>query len=134
LEEGVTVSSPFQNEAGDVSFHWVSPRVWRCGITPWIEHDENWISEVIVIAGCGRLPVRLLSTHQHNQRERNKMKKNTNSARQDKPVHPDVKQDQEIIALCAYYIWEQEGRPEGKHEAHWRQAEAQMRDKYAARV
>ena len=61
------------------------------------------------------------------------MKNNKNTARQDKSGHSDVKQDQEIIAICAYYIWEQEGRPEGNHETHWHQAEAQMREKYAAK-
>jgi hypothetical protein len=61
------------------------------------------------------------------------MKKNKTTARQDKPAHADIKRDQEIIALCAYYIWEKEGRPEGRREAHWLQAESQMREKYAAR-
>ena len=32
----------------------------------------------------------------------------------------------EEIALCAYGIWEKEGRPAGRDAAHWRQAEAQL--------
>ena len=28
------------------------------------------------------------------------------------------------VALRAYYIWEDEGRPHGRHEAHWFAAEA----------
>jgi len=31
------------------------------------------------------------------------------------------------IARCAYAIWEQEGRPEGRQVAHWLEAEAQIR-------
>jgi hypothetical protein len=30
------------------------------------------------------------------------------------------------IALCAYFIWEHEGRPPGREAAHWLQAEAQL--------
>jgi hypothetical protein len=33
---------------------------------------------------------------------------------------------QEDIAICAFLIWEQEGRPEGRDKAHWEQAEAQL--------
>lgn len=36
----------------------------------------------------------------------------------------------EEIALCAYWIWEKEGRPAGRDAAHWRQAEAQLRADY----
>ena len=31
------------------------------------------------------------------------------------------------IALRAWQLWEQEGRPEGRDVAHWLQAEAQLR-------
>jgi hypothetical protein len=55
------------------------------------------------------------------------MKKNKKNASQTESHRPSPEQDQEIITLCAYHIWEQEGRPDGKHEAHWHQAEAQMR-------
>jgi len=30
------------------------------------------------------------------------------------------------IALCAYHIWEREGRPYGREEAHWKMAEAEI--------
>ncbi len=33
----------------------------------------------------------------------------------------------EKIAQCAYYIWEQEGQPEGRSLEHWRRAEVQIR-------
>jgi DUF2934 family protein len=33
----------------------------------------------------------------------------------------------EQIALCAYYIWKAEGRPEGRAVGHWLQAELQLR-------
>ncbi len=32
----------------------------------------------------------------------------------------------EHIALLAYLIWEQEGRPEGRSDIHWFQAEYQL--------
>jgi len=32
----------------------------------------------------------------------------------------------ENIALCAYLIWEQEGRPEGQDNIHWSNAENQL--------
>ena len=30
-------------------------------------------------------------------------------------------------AVRAYLIWEEEGRPHGRHEAHWLQAEKQLK-------
>lgn len=30
------------------------------------------------------------------------------------------------IHIRAYYIWEAEGRPHGRHEAHWHQAEKEI--------
>ena len=30
------------------------------------------------------------------------------------------------IAACAYFIWEKEGRPPRRENAHWLQAEAQL--------
>lgn len=39
---------------------------------------------------------------------------------------PDSKPTAEAIAVCAYLIWEQEGRPEGHTMQHWLQAEAQL--------
>ena len=32
--------------------------------------------------------------------------------------------DHDSIALRAYYLWEAEGCPDGRHEAHWFTAEA----------
>jgi hypothetical protein len=39
------------------------------------------------------------------------------------PIQPTSGQ----IAICAYLIWEEEGRPHGWHEAHWLQAERQLK-------
>lgn len=33
----------------------------------------------------------------------------------------------EEIATCAYFIWEQEGRPQGRDKTHWLQAEELLR-------
>ena len=38
------------------------------------------------------------------------------------PLHPP----EETISICAYLIWEQEGRPEGRDKSHWVQAEEQL--------
>jgi Protein of unknown function (DUF2934) len=35
------------------------------------------------------------------------------------PTHKDIE-------VCAYWIWEQEGRPEGRALDHWLQAELQL--------
>ena len=32
----------------------------------------------------------------------------------------------EEIALCAYLIWDREGRPSGREKEHWFQAETQL--------
>ncbi len=32
----------------------------------------------------------------------------------------------ELIQRRAYAIWEQEGRPDGKHDEHWRRAAEEM--------
>ena len=32
----------------------------------------------------------------------------------------------EEIALCAFLIWEREGRPSGREREHWLQAETQL--------
>ena len=39
------------------------------------------------------------------------------------------------IARTAYFIWEQEGRPHGRDQAHWFQAETQLTQpgRYAAK-
>ena len=38
---------------------------------------------------------------------------------------------EEDIAICAYLVWEQEGRPEGQDKVHWEQAEEQLTASYA---
>lgn len=35
-------------------------------------------------------------------------------------------QDARLIQQRAYQIWEQQGRPEGRHLEHWRQAEQEL--------
>ncbi len=40
-----------------------------------------------------------------------------------KPIPDDIRK---AIALCAYHIWEREGRPQGREEAHWQLAEAEI--------
>lgn len=43
--------------------------------------------------------------------------------------------DDENIRRRAYEIWEEEGRPEGRHEEHWRKArETFMQDKRTAEI
>jgi hypothetical protein len=33
----------------------------------------------------------------------------------------------EQIATCAYLVWEREGRPQGREQIHWQEAESQLR-------
>jgi hypothetical protein len=35
-------------------------------------------------------------------------------------------EEDEHVRRRAYAIWEQQGRPDGQHEGHWRQAHAEM--------
>jgi len=54
--------------------------------------------------------------------------------RKDKTKQPETSVDaapanpvtREQIAMCAYYTWEAEGRPEGRAGEHWLQAELQL--------
>lgn len=48
------------------------------------------------------------------------------SARRDMLIDPRQ------IAACAYLIWQSEGCPNGREEAHWLEAEAQLRADLAA--
>jgi hypothetical protein len=41
-------------------------------------------------------------------------------------MNQDRKPSQEEIAVCAFFIWEAEGRPEGREQMHWLQAEMQL--------
>jgi hypothetical protein len=38
-----------------------------------------------------------------------------------------IQHTREQIAVCAYLVWEKEGRPHGRHEIHWLQAEKQLK-------
>jgi hypothetical protein len=40
---------------------------------------------------------------------------------------PAIQPTPEQIAAYAHLIWEKEGRPHGRHEAHWLQAEKQLK-------
>lgn len=53
--------------------------------------------------------------------------KTTEAQIPDTEAAPDNSLPNEEIALCAYYIWEEEGRPEGRAVEHWLQAELQLR-------
>jgi len=59
-------------------------------------------------------------------RRRSPARKTSRKSRQ-RPVAP-TKDD---IALCAYLIWETEGRHEGRHETHWSEAEAHLLARHA---
>ncbi|HEY5811278.1 MAG TPA: DUF2934 domain-containing protein [Terrimicrobiaceae bacterium] len=39
-------------------------------------------------------------------------------------THPKATEDE--VAVCAYFIWEQEGKPIGRALDHWLQAELQL--------
>lgn len=41
--------------------------------------------------------------------------------------------NEQEVRETAYYLWEQEGRPEGKDRAHYFQAEALLRARHASR-
>jgi hypothetical protein len=41
--------------------------------------------------------------------------------------HTAIQPTPEQIAACAYLIWEKEGRPHGRHTAHFFQAEKQLK-------
>ena len=37
-----------------------------------------------------------------------------------------MSEDDDAIRLRAYRLWEQEGRPEGRHDEHWKRARAEL--------
>lgn len=37
--------------------------------------------------------------------------------------------DHERIAEAAYYLWEKDGRPQGRDQLHWTRAEAALRNR-----
>jgi hypothetical protein len=44
------------------------------------------------------------------------------------PENPQsINPSEEDITALAHQLWEEEGRPEGKADEHWRRAEAQLR-------
>jgi hypothetical protein len=49
----------------------------------------------------------------------------------DPKVETETRPSAEEIAACAYLIWEQEGRPEGRAVEHWIQAEEQLATAHA---
>ena len=44
---------------------------------------------------------------------------------------PDPENDEHKVRERAHDIWEREGRPEGRHEEHWRQAQQELADEAA---
>lgn len=42
--------------------------------------------------------------------------------------------DEATIRTRAYFLWERDGRPEGRADAHWRAARAELEDALAARL
>ena len=44
---------------------------------------------------------------------------------------PDREADDQKVRARAYAIWEREGRPEGRHDEHWHQAEQELADETA---
>jgi hypothetical protein len=42
---------------------------------------------------------------------------------------PDPETDEHKVRERAHAIWEREGRPEGKHDDHWHQAQRELADK-----
>jgi hypothetical protein len=39
---------------------------------------------------------------------------------------PDPETEDQEVKARAYEIWEREGRPEGRHDEHWRQAQQEL--------
>jgi hypothetical protein len=58
------------------------------------------------------------------RKSKDKTKKAETSNVEAGPISPVTREE---IALYAYYIWEKEGRPEGRALEHWLQAELQLR-------
>jgi hypothetical protein len=44
---------------------------------------------------------------------------------------PDPENEDHKVRARAYDIWEREGRPESRHDEHWRQAEQELADEAA---
>jgi hypothetical protein len=44
---------------------------------------------------------------------------------------PDPENEDHKVRARAYDIWEREGRPAGRHDEHWRQAEQELADEAA---
>jgi hypothetical protein len=56
-----------------------------------------------------------------------KLKKTKNKSLRNIVSPPVVGPTSEEIAVVAYAIWEQEGRPDGRDVDHWLRAETQIR-------
>ena len=63
----------------------------------------------------------------HTMKNAIKAKISKKPARLNQDDQTRLEPEQEMIAMYAYHIWEQEGRPDGRQEEHWLQAEAHMR-------
>ena len=55
------------------------------------------------------------------------MKKTKKTAQQNPSDSPSSEPRREDIEIAAYLVWDQALRLDGSHEAHWLQAEAQLR-------
>jgi hypothetical protein len=56
-----------------------------------------------------------------------KMRTKKKSAGRSEPGLPKKEPRLEEIGLAAYFIWEQEGRPQGRDREHWLRAEHSLR-------
>ena len=56
----------------------------------------------------------------------NEIKPKTRKANPIKPQTSSTPRPEQV-ALLAYHIWEQEGRPPGREQEHWFQAESQIK-------
>jgi hypothetical protein len=62
---------------------------------------------------------------QRDSRERGSQERQQDPAAEQQSVREEVAHEE--IARRAHELWEQDGRPEGRHEEHWMEAEKQLR-------
>jgi len=63
-----------------------------------------------------------MNTTTSRKTKNSKAKSTTNESIGNSASHPDP----EHIAIYAYFLWEKEGRPDGREVTHWLQAELQL--------